>query len=243
MSLAAFTTVRRRSPRHLIAALFLTLCLAFLSACGGSAPATPTPKPAAPKATTAPTSKPAAKASPAAGASPAASPGASPSPSPVAENPIEILDATLADATPWVSLKLDSGEPVIVSGWRLEVGTQSVVIPGNAILNPGDTLTLRAGEGRSSDREIYLGAESHQVALAASPGARVRLVDTTGRMVAETTGAGGGGFPGFRGWGCLKVLRRRQPRRGPAEGGDSLLVRAILIPYGAADHRVTYQQE
>ena len=99
MSLAAFTTVRRRSPRHLIAALFLTLCLAFLSACGGSAPATPTPKPAAPKATTAPTSKPAAKASPAAGASPAASPGASPSPSPVAENPIEILDATLADAT------------------------------------------------------------------------------------------------------------------------------------------------
>ncbi len=100
---------------------------------------------------------------------------------------MQILDATLADATPWVSLRLSDGEPLIVSGWKLEVGTQSIVIPGNAIIQPGETLTLRAGEGRSSDREVFLGPDSYPVALAATPGARVRLVKDTGEVVAETT--------------------------------------------------------
>jgi hypothetical protein len=93
----------------------------------------------------------------------------------------------MADATPWITLRLADGEPVIVSGWTLEVGTQSAIVPGNAILNPGDTLTLRAGAGQSSDREIFLGADSQAVALAAAPGARVRLVKSTGEVAAETT--------------------------------------------------------
>jgi hypothetical protein len=100
---------------------------------------------------------------------------------------LQILDATLADATPWVSLRLTDGEPQIVSGWRLEVGNQSIVIPGNAIIQPGDTLTLRAGVGQSSDREIFLGPDSYALALAATPGARVRLVNTTGEVAVETT--------------------------------------------------------
>jgi hypothetical protein len=115
--------------------------------------------------------------------------GASPqaSPSPRAEHPVQILDATLADATPWVSLRLTDGEPLIVSGWRLEVGNQSLVIPGNAVIQPGDTLTLHAGAGQSSDREVFLGPDSHALALAATPGARVRLVNATGEIAAETT--------------------------------------------------------
>jgi hypothetical protein len=146
-----------------------------LAACGSSAPAQPTAKP---------TSAPRATASP--GASPAAKPGASPSPSPAAAG-IQILDATLADATPWVSLRLNGGEPQIVSGWRLEVADQAVTIPGNAIVQPDETLTLHAGEGRSSDREIFLGPESNALALAAKPGARVRLLDEAGAVKAETT--------------------------------------------------------
>jgi hypothetical protein len=100
---------------------------------------------------------------------------------------VEIVDATLADATPWVSLKLSDGEPRIVSGWRLEVGTQAVVIPGNAVLQPGETLTLHVGDGMSSDREVFLGADSQTLALAASPGTTVRLVNTAGEVVAQTT--------------------------------------------------------
>lgn len=152
--------------------------LMLLVACS-SAPAQPaaTSKPAAtsaPKASATGSPKPA-------GASP------SPSPSPSPEARLQILDATLADATPWVSIRLTDGEPQIVSGWRLEVGDKSIVVPGNAIVQPGDTLTLRVGEAQSSDREVYLGADSYALALAATPGTRVRLVDSTGKVAAETT--------------------------------------------------------
>ena len=180
MSPAVIAALRRRPIRHPIVSVLLTCSLLMLAACTSSAPP-PTPKPASTPSAAKPASSPAAKASPAPGASPQASP------SPAAEGQIQILDATLADATPWVSLRLSDGEPKIVSGWRLEVGSQTIVIPGNAIVQPGDTLTLRAGEGRSSDREVFLGPESHPLALAAIPGARVRLVDTTGQVVAETT--------------------------------------------------------
>jgi hypothetical protein len=158
----------------LLASSFLVL-----AACTSSAPPPATPKPAATQSAAKPTSSPAAK------ASPGASPQASPSPQPEAQ--LQILDATLADATPWLSLRLTDGEPQIVSGWRLEVGTQSIVIPGNAIVQPGDTLTLHAGDGRSSDREVFLGPDSHALALAATPGARVRLIKATGEVAAETT--------------------------------------------------------
>ena len=181
MSPAVIATHPRRQIRHLIVSLLLAPSLLLLAACSSSAPPPATPKPAPTQSAAKPTSSPAAKASPASGSS------AQASPSPRAENPIQILDPTLADATPWVSLRLAEGEPLIVSGWRLEVGNQSIVIPGNAIIQPGETLTLRAGEGQSSDREIFLGAESYPLALAATPGARVRLVKTTGEVAAETT--------------------------------------------------------
>jgi len=181
MSLAAVATRPRRPLRHPMVLLSIASLALALVACTSSAPASPTPKPTATQGAAKPTSSPAAKASPAAGASPQASP------SPRAGGPIEILDATLADATPWVSLRLHEGEPLIVSGWRLEVGSQSVVIPGNAIIQPGETLILRAGAGESSDREIFLGPESYPVALAATPGTRVRLLNPEGGVAAETT--------------------------------------------------------
>ena len=176
MSSAANLTDLRPWHRPSVPVVLALSAILTLTACGSPAPASPT---AASKAA-APTSAP-AKPSPA--VSPAAKP--SPSPSPVAR--IEIVDATLADATPWVSIRISDGEPQIVSGWRLEVGTQSLVVPGNAIVQPGDMLFLHVGEGMSSDREVFLGAESQALALAASPGTKVRLVNTTGEVMAETT--------------------------------------------------------
>ena len=182
MSLAAIPTLRFLGTRHRAPLLLALPALLILAACTSAAPS-PTPaKPTAASAakTTAPT--PAAP-KPA----PGASPSASPSPSPVPAASLEIVDATLADATPWISLKLSDGEPRIVSGWRIEVGAQSMVIPGNAIVQPGETLILHVGEGRSSEREVFLGPESNALALAAAPGARVRLINATGEAVAETT--------------------------------------------------------
>jgi hypothetical protein len=164
------------SARRLLASLLLAPALLTLAACSGSAPPQPTAKPTSASSSAAPK----------VAASPGASPAAKPSPSPAVAG-LQILDATLADATPWVSLRLTGGEPQIVSGWRLEVGDQAVTIPGNAIVQPDDTLTLHAGEGRSSDREVFLGPESNALALAAKPGTRVRLLDATGAVKAETT--------------------------------------------------------
>ena len=155
--------------------------LALIACTGSTPPPSPTAKPVAKQATS--TGSPAPKLA----ASPGASPQAKSSPSPAASTSIAIIDATLADATPWVSLRLADGEPIIVSGWRLEVGNQSAIIPGNAVVNPGDTLTLHAGDGLSSEREVFLGPDSYALALAASPGARVRLVNMSGEVVAETT--------------------------------------------------------
>jgi hypothetical protein len=165
--------------RRLVYALVLVPLVLGLAACSGSAPAQPTAKPAAASSSS--------SSAPKTTASPGASPAAKPSPSPGAMAGLQILDATLADATPFVSLRLTGGEPQIVSGWRLEVGDQSVTIPGNAIVQPDETLTLHAGEGRSSDREVFLGAESTALALAAKPGTRVRLLDEGGAVKAETT--------------------------------------------------------
>jgi hypothetical protein len=178
MSPSAFLTGLRPWNRLSVPVLLILSGILTLTACGSPTPASPTAASAA-KAT-APTSA-AAKPSPA--VSPAAKP--SPSPSPVAR--IEIVDATLADATPWVSIRISDDEPRIVSGWRLEVGTQSLVVPGNAIVQPGDMLFLHVGEGMSSEREVFLGAESQALALAAAPGATVRLVNTAGEVVAQTT--------------------------------------------------------
>jgi hypothetical protein len=182
MSPAAFATGFRWPARHLTISFLMASSLLALAACTSSAPPAATSKPT--QSAARPTAAAAdAKASP----SPGASPQASPSPSPRPEAVLQILDATLADATPWVSLRLTDGEPLIVSGWRLEVGNQAITVPGNAIIQPGDSLILRAGEGRSSEREIFLGPESHAVALAATPGTRVRLVNATGQVAAETT--------------------------------------------------------
>src|SRR4051812_28093953 len=174
MFVAVVRRYRSRLPRRLTVSLVIGSALVGIVACTSSAPPAPTAKPSA--------TRPPGAASPVAktSASPAASPRANASPGPSTSTSIEIPDATMADATPWVTLRLADGEPVIVSGWKLEVGTQSATIPGNAILNPGDTLTLRAGGGQSSDREIFLGPDSHALALAAAPGTRVRLVRPSG---------------------------------------------------------------
>src|SRR3954449_1467679 len=176
-----FTAARVRYLRLVQRAAWPLLLLPVvvgLAACTASTPPASTPRPTTSQAAAA---KLAASPGAPAAARPSPSPGASAAPA------LQIVDATLADATPWVSLRLTGGEPQIVSGWRLEVGDKAVTIPGNAIVQPEDTLTLHVGDGDSSDREVFLGPDSTTLALAAAPGARVRLLDTAGKVMAETT--------------------------------------------------------
>jgi hypothetical protein len=111
----------------------------------------------------------------------------SPSPSPAAQVPLRIADASLSDATPWLSIQNDGNAPVDVGGWRLDVGTATAEIPESAVVEPGGTLTLHAGAGMSSEDEVYLGDAGELLASAAQPGAPVRLSDGSGRTVAEAT--------------------------------------------------------
>jgi hypothetical protein len=114
-------------------------------------------------------------------------PLASPSPSPAAQAPLRIADASLSDATPWLSIQNDSDTSVDVGGWRLQVGTASAELPEDAVVQPGAALTLHAGNGMSSDDELYLGDAGDALASAALPGTPVRLSDESGRVVAEVT--------------------------------------------------------
>jgi hypothetical protein len=116
-----------------------------------------------------------------------ASPSPSPSPSPAAQLPVRIVDASLADATPWLSLKNDGNAPIDVGGWRLQVGNASAALPENAVVEPGGSLTVHAGEGVSAGDELYLGNAGDALASAAMPGAPVRLSDHHGAIVAEVT--------------------------------------------------------
>jgi hypothetical protein len=114
-------------------------------------------------------------------------PLASPSPSPAAQVPLRIADASLADATPWLSIQNDSDTPVEVGGWSLEVGTAKAALPVDAVVPPGGALTIHAGDGMSSDDELFLGEAGDVLAQAAMPGTPVRLSDERGRVVTEVT--------------------------------------------------------
>ena len=115
-------------------------------------------------------------------------PLASPSPSPAAmASPLRIADASLSDATPWLSIKNDGDAPVDVGGWQLQVGSATAELPASAMVEPGGALTVHAGDGMSSDDEVYLGSSGDALASAAMPGAPVRLSDDNGMVVAEVT--------------------------------------------------------
>lgn len=138
-----------------------------------------------------------------AGASPAAAAGAavvataaagmapmaSPSPSPAAQAPgaLRIADASISDATPWLSIQNSSDEAIPLAGWKLQVGQAAAELPLDAVVQPGAALTLHAGTGLSSDDELYLGNAGDALAAAAMPGTPVILTDADGKVQAQTT--------------------------------------------------------
>jgi hypothetical protein len=117
----------------------------------------------------------------------------SPSPSPAAlgsqgsQGALRISDASLADATPWLSIQNTSNEAVELGGWHLQVGAANAPLPEEATVEPGGTLTLHAGDGLDNGDEVYLGAAGDALASAALPGAAVRLTDERGQVVTEVT--------------------------------------------------------
>ena len=205
---------RRARLRWLCSTAIAVPALVALTACSGAAPAAPSQPTvqaaatqvtgaAASGASTAVAAASPAAATAVAAASPVATTAAgavgtavgaiaglaspSPSPSPAAQLPVRIVDASLADATPWLSLKNDGNVPIDVGGWRLQVGNASAGLPENAVVEPGGSLTVHAGEGMSSGNELYLGNAGDALASAAMPGAPVRLSDHNGAIVAEVT--------------------------------------------------------
>jgi hypothetical protein len=204
----------RRRARSLITLVVAVPSLLMVAACGGGTPTAPiqptvqavatqvvgAASPAA--ATVQAAASPAAATAQAAGGaaagtastlagtavaaiSPVVSPAASPRPA--AQSSLRISDASLADATPWLSIQNDGDAPVDVGGWQLQVGSASAALPEEAVVEPGGTLTLHAGSGPSGNDELYLGDAGTMLASAALPGTPVRLVDEGGQVVTEVT--------------------------------------------------------
>ncbi len=174
MPLNGILTVRPRPDRRLACPMVAVLALVALTGCAPSAPTPASPKPTATRAASA--------------ASPAtASASPSPSPSPSIGARVRIADASLGDSTPWLSLQNTGDEAISLAAWRVEVGGQAATIPEDATIPPGETLTLHAREGISSESEVFVGADGAALAGAALPGTPVRLVDAAGRVIAETT--------------------------------------------------------
>jgi hypothetical protein len=123
----------------------------------------------------------------AAGLAPMASPSPSPSPAASGAGALRIADASISDATPWISIQNTSDAPIEVGGWTLQVGEATAQIPPDAVVQPGAALTLHAGAGLSSDDELFLGNAGDALAAAALPGTPVRLTDEAGTVHAQTT--------------------------------------------------------
>ena len=182
MLLDAIPTIRAWLGGHLVPSLVAGSALFALAACTPGTPAPAQPKPTATRAASA--------ASPVAGAAKAAaSPSGSAlaSPSPRVGAQVRIADASLADSTPWLSLQNTGDEAISLAGSRVEVGDRVATIPEDTTIQPGETLTLHARDGISTETEVFLGADGAALAGAALPGTPVRLVDMASRVVAETT--------------------------------------------------------
>ena len=182
LNTGALPTVCSWPGGRLASSLGAASALFALAACTPSTPAPAQPQPTATRAASA--ASPAAAAAKA-GASPSVSALASPSPSIGAQ--VRITDASLADSTPWLSLQNTGDEAISLAAWRVEVGDRAATIPEDTTMQPGEALTLHARDGISTESEVFLGADGTALATAALPGIPVRLVDTGGRVVAETT--------------------------------------------------------
>ena len=169
----AISTVRPRPDGRFASALVAVSALFTIAAC---TPSTPAPAQAKPTATRA-----------AGPGSPAPVAKAAASPSPRVGPQVRIADASLGDSTPWLSLRNTGDEAISVAGWRVEVGDRVATIPDETTIEPGMALTLHPRNGVSTENEVFLGADGAALTSAALPGTPVRLVDTAGRVVAETT--------------------------------------------------------
>ncbi|MGE3269573.1 MAG: lamin tail domain-containing protein [Chloroflexota bacterium] len=200
------------SRRSLVSSLVAVPALVALTACSGSPPSVPTQPTVQAAATQAVAAASPAVATLQANASPAVataqaasspvagtvtsvigtavtsvSPMASPSPSPAASLPLRIADASLGDATPWVSIENSGDAPIGLNGWQLQVGEAVAELPPGTTVPAGGALTLHPGVGLSGNGELYLGNAGDAVATAALPGTPVRLTDPAGHVQAEST--------------------------------------------------------
>ena len=181
MPVGAIPPVRSWPVSRLVSSALAVSALA-LAACTPSTPAPSQPKPTATRAAGA-ASPVAAEAR--AGASPSVSAPASPRSSVGPQ--VRIADASLADSTPWLSLRNTGDEAISLAGWRLEVGDRAAIVPEGTTLEPGRALTLLARDDINTGTEVFLGADGAGLMQAALPGTPVRLVDTAGKVWAETT--------------------------------------------------------
>jgi hypothetical protein len=121
------------------------------------------------------------------GLAPMASPSPSPSPAAQGAGALRIADASLGDATRWLSIENNSREAIPMAGWKLQIGEATAELPADATVQPGSALTLHAGNGLSSEDELYLGNAGDALAAAAQPGTPVMLIDANGTVHARTT--------------------------------------------------------
>lgn len=102
-----------------------------------------------------------------------------------ATSPVRIVDARLNPTGPALTVENAGQQEIDLAGWRLRVGEQTLDVPSNARMGPGETLTLHLGPGTTAGRDVFLGAEATALATGLQPGARIELQNNRGEVVAE----------------------------------------------------------
>jgi hypothetical protein len=102
-----------------------------------------------------------------------------------AASPVQIAGVQASPTDTRISLRNNSTSVVDLSGWTLRVGRNSVNLPGNARVAPGEMVTLHTGSGTSSGTDIYLGQDTATLLSNVQAGDRVALMDSRGTVVTE----------------------------------------------------------
>lgn len=100
-------------------------------------------------------------------------------------SPVRITNVQVNPTDTTITIQNSGSTAVDMAGWKLQAGSATVALPSGARAAPNDSVTVHAGTGTSTGRDIYLGQEATTLAGGLRPGASLRLLDAQGTVITQ----------------------------------------------------------